>query len=222
MPGRAVAAPARIKYPRTPHLPDSPGASTDDRVQHDLSALVGVELVVTEKLDGGNLTFARHGMWARSTDSGTHPWDRPAKAVWARVAPDIPAGWRVVGESMWARRSVGYTDLPGVFIVFAVFDSAGTLLSWDDVVEWATLLGLPTVPVLYRGDDLAAARAAWATQRDEAGSEGYVLRTVAPVAPDQFAKRVVKWVRAGHVRTTADWRHRDDFPVNGFRGPVVG
>jgi hypothetical protein len=27
---------------------------------------------------------------------------------------------------------------------------------------------------------------------------------------------VLKWVRAGHVRTEASWRHRDDFAVNEF------
>ena len=47
-----------MKYPRTFHLPDSPGATADDRIQHDLSWLDG-ELVVTEKMDGGNLTFTR-------------------------------------------------------------------------------------------------------------------------------------------------------------------
>ena len=35
-----------MRYPRTLHLPDSPGASADDRVQRDLSWLDG-ELVVT-------------------------------------------------------------------------------------------------------------------------------------------------------------------------------
>ena len=54
------------KYPRTFHLPDSPGATADDKVQHDLSWLDG-ELVVTEKLDGGNLTFTRDAMYARSS-----------------------------------------------------------------------------------------------------------------------------------------------------------
>ena len=60
------------KYPRTFHLPGSPGATADDKIQHDLSWLDG-ELVVTEKLDGGNLTFTRDAMYARSVDSGTNP-----------------------------------------------------------------------------------------------------------------------------------------------------
>ncbi|RZU49953.1 RNA ligase [Krasilnikovia cinnamomea] len=204
-----------MKYPRTFHLPDSPGATTDDRIQDDLSWLDG-ELVVTEKLDGGNLTFTRDAMYARSLDSGTHPWDRPAKALWAMTSHRIPDHWRVCGESMWARRSIAYTDLPGVFIVFGIWDETDTLLGWDDTVDWARRLELPVVPVLYRGGSLREARAAWAGLRDPETSEGFVVRSAGRIPAAEFDLRVLKWVRANHVRTEASWRHRDDFAVNGF------
>ena len=83
----------------------------------------------------------------------------------------IPDDWRVCGESMWARRSIAYRDLPGVFIVFGIWDETDTLLGWDDTVDWAQRLELPVVPVLYRGGSLTEARAAWAAQRD-AGDVG--------------------------------------------------
>jgi hypothetical protein len=204
-----------VKYPRTFHLPDSPGATNDDRVQEDLSWLDG-ELVVTEKLDGGNLTFTRDEMHARSLDSGTNPWDRPAKALWAMTAHRIPDDWRVCGESMWARRSIAYRDLPGVFIVFGIWDETDTLLGWDDTVDWAQRLELPVVPVLYRGGSLSEARAAWATQRNAETSEGYVLRAAGRIRASEFSHQVLKWVRPQHVRTEASWRHRDDFAVNEF------
>jgi hypothetical protein len=204
------------KYPRTFHLPDSPGATDDDKILADLTGLTG-ELVVTEKMDGGNVTFTRDTMFARSLDSGTQAWDRACKAVWGRVAHDIPTGWRISGESMWARRSVGYRDLAGVYLVFGVWDGEHTLLGWDETAQWAGLLGLPLVPVLYRGRDLAAARSAWSRQRDEERSEGFVVRSAGPIPAAEFHHRVGKWVRAGHVRTDATWRRRDDFAVNGFR-----
>lgn len=207
--------PGMGKYPRTFHLPDSPGAAADDKIQQDLSWLDG-ELVVTEKLDGGNLTFTRDTMYARSLDSGTQPWDRPAKALWAMTAYRIPDGWRVCGESMWARRSIAYRDLPGVFIVFGVWDETDTLLGWDDTVDWARRLELPVVPVLYRGGSLSEARAAWATRHTADTSEGFVVRSAGRIAAADFALKVVKWVRPQHVRTSAAWRHRDDFEVNGF------
>ncbi|GAA2507878.1 RNA ligase family protein [Winogradskya consettensis] len=203
------------KYPRTFHLPDSPGATNDDRIQHDLSWLDG-ELVVTEKLDGGNLTFTRDTMYARSLDSGTQPWDVPAKALWAMTAYRIPDDWRVCGESMWARRSIAYTELPGVFMVFGIWDETNTLLGWDDTVDWATRLELPVVPVLYRGLSLSEARAAWALRCDPGESEGFVVRSAGRIPADEFTLKLLKWVRPEHVRTEASWRHRDDFAVNGF------
>ncbi|GAB1642789.1 RNA ligase family protein [Krasilnikovia sp. MM14-A1259] len=204
-----------MKYPRTFHLPGSPGATSDDRIQDDLSWMDG-ELVVTEKMDGGNLTFTRDAMYARSLDSGTQPWDRPAKALWAMTAHRIPDHWRVCGESMWARRSIAYTDLPGVFMVFGIWDETDTLLGWDDTVDWAQRLELPMVPVLYRGGSLREARAAWAAQRHPDTSEGFVVRSAGRIPAAEFGLRVLKWVRADHVRTEASWRHRDDFAVNGF------
>jgi hypothetical protein len=174
------------------------------------------ELVVTEKLDGGNLTFTRDAMYGRSPDSGTQPWDRPAKALWAMTAYRIPDEWRVCGESMWARRSIAYSDLPGVFIVFGIWDETDTLLGWDDTVDWARRLELPVVPVLYRGGSLSEARAAWSRQRDAERSEGYVVRAAGRIPAAEFGHKLLKWVRADHVRTGASWRHRDDFAVNEF------
>jgi hypothetical protein len=216
-------------YPRTFHLPDSLGVPSADRVQHDLSWLDG-ELVVTEKLDGGNLTFTRDAMYARSPGSGsgagsgavdgdadgTPPWDMPAKALWAMTAYRIPDGWRVCGESMWARRSIAYPDLPGVFLVFGIWDETDTLLGWDDTVEWAVRLELPTVPVLYRGGSLTEARAAWRAQRDPASSEGYVVRAAGRIAAADFAFKLVTWTHAERVHDPADGHLPDDFETNGF------
>ena len=200
------------KYPRTFHLPDSPGAAKDDRVQNDLSWLDG-ELVVTEKLDGGNLTFTRDAMYARSPDSGTQPWDRPAKALWAMTAYRIPDDWRVCGESMWARRTIAYADLPGVFIVHGIWDETNTLLGWDDTVDWAHRLELPVVPVLHRGGSLSEARAAWRRLRDPSTSEGYVVRAAGRIPAAEFDVKVLAWSCANQVRTPAV---PDDFAVNEF------
>ncbi|MGC5412734.1 RNA ligase family protein, partial [Streptomyces sp. DT225] len=59
----------RTHYPRTPHLPWSPGATSDDVRMTDLAALAGTEVVVTEKLDGENTTLYADGLHARSLDS---------------------------------------------------------------------------------------------------------------------------------------------------------
>lgn len=205
------------KYPRTPHLPGSPGSTSDDKhISREGLALLssGIDLVVTEKLDGGNYTMTRDHAFARSLDGTSHLWDNPAKALWASIRHDIPAGWRVSGESLYARRSVAYTDLPGWFVVFGVWNDLDELISWGETAEWAELLGLPLAPVLYRGADFSAASAAWADQRDSATSEGFVMRDSRSFHGRDFATRVAKWVRADHVQTSASWRQRDDFDLN--------
>lgn len=42
------------KYPRTPHLPWSPGATSDDKYIQDLNSFKGRKIVITEKMDGEN------------------------------------------------------------------------------------------------------------------------------------------------------------------------
>ncbi|MBU2661950.1 RNA ligase family protein [Actinoplanes bogorensis] len=200
------------QYPRTSHLPDSPGVTGDDPVQPDLTWLDG-ELVVTEKLDGGNLTFTRDAMYGPEPGAETEPWDRPAKALWAMTAYRIPDDWRVCGESMWARRGIAYSDLPGVFIVFGIWDETDTLLGWDDTVDWAQRLELPVVPVLYRGGSLSEARAAWSQRCDPARSEGFVVRAAGRIPADEFAVKVLTWKRAAAVREPG---LKSDFAVNEF------
>lgn len=208
-----------VKYPRTAHLPSSLGATSDDKwiSSAGLDYLSsGIDLVVTEKMDGGNLTWASDHFHARSIDSGTHAWDTRARALWAEKRWDIPEGWRISGESMLARRSVSYDNLPGVFIVFGIWDETNALLSWDETVEWAEMLELPTVPVIYRGSDFDQASKAWFLDHNVQTSEGFVLRDVGRITYNDFHTKVAKWVRADHVRTNSDWRHRDDFAVNTF------
>ncbi|GGK99331.1 RNA ligase family protein [Mangrovihabitans endophyticus] len=203
-----------MRHPRAPHLPDSPGAGPDAAVQRDLSWLDG-ELVVTEKLDGHALIFTRDALVVPDEGGDLRPWDLPAKALWAMTAHRVPDDWRVCGASMWARHGIAYTDLPGAFIVFDIWDETDTLLGWDDTVDWARRLELPVVPVLYRGGSISEARRAWARTRDGRCSEGFILRSAGRVSAADFEHRVVQWVRAGHV-PAGDRRMPDDFAVNGF------
>ena len=62
-----------VKYPRTPHLPWSEGAAEDDIVSSDADMFTGMEVVVTEKLDGENTTMTSEKVHARSLDSRDHP-----------------------------------------------------------------------------------------------------------------------------------------------------
>ncbi len=197
-----------VKYPRTFHLPWSPGVTKDDRIQHDLSAFVGQRVVVTEKFDGENTTMYRDGMHARSLSYEPHPSRARVKALHASIAADIPEWWRVCGENVFAEHSLRYDTLPGVLLVFSIWNDRGTCISWDETVEWASLIGLPTVPVLYDGIwDERAIRALGGKAASAYGieREGYVVRVASEFPFAAFRRCVAKYVRASHVTTHGHW-----------------
>lgn len=199
----------RVKYPRTYHLPWSPGRSADDRVLPSLDGFVGEDVVVTAKMDGENTTLMRDCLHARSLDWEPHPSRTMIKALHARVAPDIPAGWRLCGENLQAVHSIRYTHLPNVFLLFSVWDERNRCLSWAETLDWASLLDLETVPVLYRGPwDEALVRALHESTREGDPCEGYVVRTSEGFPYADFKRRVGKYVRAAHVQTDQHWMRR--------------
>lgn len=199
----------RVKYPRTPHLPSSPGAGDDDVRVDTTGAFEGADVVVTEKMDGENTTIGPGWAHARSLDSGPHPSRTAVRALAGSLAGTLPEDLRLCGENVYARHSVGYTDLPAWFLLFGVWVGAAgeRCLSWDDTLEWAALLELATVPVLYRGvwpgeEELGAL---WRRDRDESTSEGFVVRLSDGFAREDFGRSVAKWVRRGHVQTGQHW-----------------
>jgi len=208
----------RTKYPRTFHLPWSPGRSDDDKV-HTAEAVetmfAGKQVVVTEKVDGENTTVYSDGTChARSMDSKHHESRTWVKALAAKVAQDIPKGWRVCGENVYARHSIGYETLPGYFLVFGIYDENNVCLSWDETVEWAEAMGLPTVPVLYRGEWNGEMLQAWTSVPSAFGTEGegYVVRTAESFDFEAFGEHVAKFVRKGHVQTGDHWMNQAIVP----------
>ncbi len=217
----------RVKYPRTRHLPNSPGASEDDEHLCDFSALRAGDVVLTEKMDGENTTIGRGYVHARSLDSQAHPSRTWVRALAGRLSPDLPDGMRVCGENLYARHSIGYRDLPDYFLVFNIWQG-DLCLDWDSTREWTGLLGLTTVPVLYRGPFPEDPVGIW---RSDPDSEGFVVRTARSFNRSEFGTHVAKWVRAGHVTTGQHWMtapvvpNRLKFPVErptGEPDPLVG
>ncbi|SCF77646.1 RNA ligase family protein [Streptomyces sp. Ncost-T10-10d] len=197
----------RTHYPRTPHLPWSPGAASDDVRIADLSGLTGREIVVTEKLDGENTTLYADGLHARSLDSAHHPSRGWVKALQGRIGARIPEGWRVCGENMFARHSIPYDGLESFFYGFSVWDGEHCL-DWDRTVAFLRELGIPVPPVLWRGVfDARAEKALRALRPDTGRQEGYVVRPAGGFDAPDFGRRVTKWVRPGHVRTDTHWMH---------------
>lgn len=209
----------RTHYPRTTHLPWSPGVTSDDlraAGADGLAGLAGREVVVTEKLDGENTTLYADGLHARSLDSGHHPSRAWVKGLQSRIGGGIPAGWRVCGENMYARHSLAYEELDAWFYAFSVWDG-DHCLDWDRTVAFLRGLGVPAPRVLWRG--VFDERALRKLRLDTARQEGYVVRTVAGFEQADFGRRVAKWVRGGHVQTDTHWMYAQVVP-NGL-GPAA-
>jgi len=198
-----------VKYPRTYHLPWSLGLHDDDRMMPDTSMLVGREVVVTEKLDGENTTFYKDHNHARSVDSGPHESRSWVKNFWSQLAYDIPENWRICGENMFAEHSIPYDQLKSYFYGFSVWNDRNQCLSWDDTQEWFELLGIQSVPVVYRGiyDEEAIKEATKYITSNPDEHEGYVVRIVDSFDMSEFRKVVGKYVRKGHVNTIKHWMH---------------
>ncbi|MFJ8014425.1 RNA ligase family protein [Streptomyces sp. NPDC096339] len=199
----------RTHYPRTPHLPWSPGAAADDVRAAGLEGLAEREVVVTEKLDGENTTLYSDGLHARSLDSAHHPSRAWVKGLQGRIGAGIPDNWRVCGENLYARHSIPYEDLDSWFYGFSVWDG-DHCLDWDSTVRFLRGLGVPVPRVLWRG--VFDERVLRKLRLDTTRQEGYVVRTVAGFAREDFGRRVAKWVRGGHVQTDTHWMFAQVIP----------
>jgi ATP-dependent RNA circularization protein (DNA/RNA ligase family) len=195
------------KYPRTFHFPWSETVASDDKVLTDISCFVGSEIVVTEKMDGENCTMYRDYIHARSVDGLSHPSRAWVKNMWADIRYDIPVGWRVCGESLYAKHSIYYSNLKSYFYGFSIWNENNVCLSWDETIEWFELLGIVHVPVLYRGEFDVDVLKDLSMSIDKEKQEGYVVRYACSFRYDEFKNRVAKFVRSNHVKTDEHWMH---------------
>lgn len=209
----------RIKYPRTPHLPWSPGATNDDIHQGNLSNFEGKIVVVTEKMDGENTTLYPDYVHARSIDSRFHPSRTWVKALQADIGYRIPTGWRICGENLYAKHSIAYDELTSYFMAFSAWNDKNECLSWEDSKQLFEQLGLVTPQELYVGR--------WCKETirnialDVEHQEGYVVRIADSFNFNDFAQCVSKWVRTNHVVTDQHWMHAEVIP-NGLKDTQGG
>ncbi len=193
----------RIKYPRTYHLPWSESITDDDKVLASLALFQNQQVVVTEKMDGENTTMYQDYIHARSIDGRSHPSIDWVKGLWSSIRQEIPKGWRLCGENLWAKHSIHYHELPSYFMGFSIWDDSNVCLSWQDTVEWLEGLGLEVVPTLYTGIyDEKVIRSLWKGE-----GEGYVVRLAQAIPYAEFQYSVGKFVRRNHVQTDQHWMY---------------
>ena len=211
-----------VKYPRTYHLPWSPNLQNDDRMHTNVDQLLQLPLVATIKMDGENTTLYRDYIHARSIDSKHHESRAWIKSLHGRIAHDIPNGWRVCGENMFAKHSIHYQHLKDYFYVFSIWNEKNESLGWHETVEYCEMLGLHTVPVFFRGTgDRLTIENEFKKYCDISPDEveGYVLRFSSKIPYHLFKKRTAKYVRSNHVHTDKFWMSQPVVPNVIEEGP---
>lgn len=199
-----------MKYPRTYHLPWTGSKTTDDKVLKDTQMFAGQEVVVTEKMDGENSTIYSNGYFhARSVDGRNHPSQTWLKNYMQGFCYDIPEGWRICGENLYATHAIHYPFLDSYFQVFSIWDDKNICLDWDETVEWCELLGLKHVPVIFKG--LYDEETIRKIELDYTQKEGYIVRLGGEFHYSAFRKSIAKCVRPNHVNTAVhNWRSNWD------------
>ena len=206
------------KYNKTYHLPWS-NPSSDDKIADDITCLIGREIVITEKLDGENTGMKNEGVYARSHGTfTTSAWSREVRQLHLmKVKDNLDENTFIFGENMEGIHSIEYTNLDSYFYMFGIRDNL-VWLSWDEIEEYSYLLGIPTVPVLFRGivnseKELRELVEGLVKYQSKLGGdiEGVVVRISDRFDDDDFKKSLQKWVRKNHVKTidkhwTRNWK----------------
>lgn len=196
-----------VKYPRTYHLSFSEGSTSDDKFLKDFSSLNGADIVVTLKMDGENTTLYNDHIHARSLDSDNHYSRNWVKQFHSTFAHDIPNNMRICGENMYAKHSIYYPNLESYFYGFSVWEN-DLCLSWQDTLEYFSLLGIVPVKTLYEGIYDESILLNIAKNLDKNTNEGFVVRLKDSFKYKDFYKCVAKYVRANHVTTSNHWQHQ--------------
>lgn len=212
-----------MKYPRTYHVPFSPGATSDDkRLSEDdfLKHFAHKRLIFTEKLDGENSAITHFDCYARSHGAPTRsPWSINLwgdDGIMWRVKDSLGEDETIYGENLYGEHSIHYDRLTDYFHIFAA-NNGYMWYSWEDVELMGRILNLPTVPFLGTGyvttvEELKDIIEAYMKEPSAYGDtkEGIVIRTADefPVLVDGksvFHEHVCKYVRANHVQTDEHW-----------------
>lgn len=213
------------KYNRTMHFPFSPGAQNDDRIATSMGKLVGVEIVITEKMDGSNTSLESRGCFSRShAGPPLHASFDGLKALHGTIGSQIPPDMQFFGEWCYARHSIEYSELPGYFLLFGIRElqsptdlDESVWYSWEEVEEYAKgFLGVPTVPVLFKGQvnsekELQELIESFMNQPSVCGGirEGVVARVAQSFLNKDFGECIMKCVRANHVQTSEHWKTQE-------------
>ena len=208
--------PLNTRYPSTPYWPWSPTIGRGDDVHANPERFVGEDVVVTEKLDGGNTLLHAGKVYARSVSApSAGKWMAMVKKhhAWKVTEPDV----YLYGEDIYGVHSIAYDPVAehDTFHAFALRDGHGAFAAFHEVEAYAAQREIPVVPVLFRGRFRSVAEiSAFMKQAHGEPSvlgdqrEGVVMRLACGFPATAFQHNVCKSVREGHVQTDEHWTRK--------------
>ena len=155
-------------------------------------------------MNGENTSIYNGYFHARSLDSKHQVYHSWLAQFVSGMSYNIPNGYRICGEYLYAKHSIGYDNLKSYFYGFSVWKGT-KCLSWKDTMEWFEMLDIVSVPVLYEGifnEDVVKKIAKETVAR---GGEGIVVRLADSFNYEDFSSSVAKFVRKNHVQTDKHW-----------------
>jgi len=203
-----------IKYPKTSHLPWSPGITKQDRVMKPTEVkknFEGREIIITEKLDGENTTLYPNYLHARSIDGRNHVSRSWIKNLHAKIKYDIPDGWRICGENLYAKHTIPYINLSSYFMVFAIFNEKNTCLNFLETVEYCKLIGLNCIQpkfIMEYNEKFIKENCYSGKSMYGGEQEGYVVRLSSEIPFSNYKNGIAKYVRINHVQTNHNWMYQ--------------
>jgi len=206
----------KYKFPRISHCPWSENISNNDKIHLNMSVFEAQNIVATIKIDGENTNISKDYIHARSLEYPNHESRSWMKQYWNTIKDNIPEGYRISGENVYAKHSIHYRHLKSYFYAFTIWNENNIALSWDETCNWAELLDLTMVPTFYQGSfDRHKIHTSFDTfcKKSEDLVEGYVIRLADKINYDEIDKNrcfksMCKWVRKDHVTTDDHWMNQ--------------
>lgn len=208
-------------YKRTSHFSISPEIHSDDKKLKKKieNNILEVEVVLTEKLDGGTgrlndcKVFARSDIGETFCGSFSKLKRLYNKILYSNIDFDFDR-YIIYGENVQAIHSIIYEKLDQPFYVFHILDKVeNEFLSWDEVKEMSIKLGFKHVPEIgtFKFKSVKEMEKLITKIMSEGSyyggnMEGVVIRKKGRIKYDEFEDSIGKIVRKGHVQTSKHWK----------------
>jgi len=216
LPNRLPSQP--IKYPSSMYLYFSPSVDELDITERgymNTKNLLHKPLVVTTKMDGGNVLLIKRGVASRNAHSAEHKSLDMLKQKHTQITHLLHKEFQLFGEWLYAKHSIHYKDdlaLDNYLQLFGVYYRPLHMwLEWKSVEFWAERIGASTTPVVIKNiqfedeDTLYKELSRIGENLVEQGHEGFVVRSMYPFHYGQIKENLAKYVRANHVQSSKHW-----------------